>query len=580
MRRLWLFCGMFLLVFLAGGFHSARVDAQFNSADLSVTLSGPATVTRGTSVTYTAFIHNHGPSTAQTVSVNTISSGDLRFTPAGSSSGCSGDIVIDCPLGNLSPGQSRTITMRFDVQNTPYCSTRTDQLRTTPRSNTADPNHANNAPTQNVTILCSPFSSSSSSFYYSSSSSYAYSSYGSGFGGGLDDLDHPIFINLGPGRRYDTNDPQCRDGFDNDNDGARDFPADFSCSSPDDNDETYPQPQCNDNIDNDNDILDDFPLDRGCTSRQDNDELPQAQYSSYGSRTRRYNSDYGSGSSIGGSSTSFGTSSSSSSRSYWFDTEGGSSSGGLKDTDGDGIPDIYDDDDDNDGIPDNEDPDANGNGIPDDQEKDTDGDGIPDYLDSDDDNDGIPDYLDPDDDNDGIPDYFDPDHPDYGSVGLTGSRDGNRIFGFGSTAFSSLFDRRFHGKLFGDLNDIQIGIEQDRADALPGSEVTYRVFLRNGRSTSTGPFTILGTFDPKQVEISDAEGATIHDAGLLRWKWNSLQPGETLEIFYRIRIAPTLRHGDRVGHSACVYGFGFVQCGHAAGITVLQWLPATGVDLP
>jgi hypothetical protein len=66
--------------------------------------------------------------------------------------------------------------------------------------------------------------------------------------------------------------PQCRDGIDNDGDGATDFPADFSCSSADDNDETNPKSQCQDGIDNDADGKVDFPQDSGCSSKQDNDE--------------------------------------------------------------------------------------------------------------------------------------------------------------------------------------------------------------------------------------------------------------------------------------------------------------------
>jgi uncharacterized repeat protein (TIGR01451 family) len=73
--------------------------------------------------------------------------------------------------------------------------------------------------------------------------------------------------------------PQCRDGIDNDGDGAVDM-NDFSCSSPDDNDETNPKAQCQDGIDNDGDGLVDFPQDPGCQSRQDNDETNAASSSS------------------------------------------------------------------------------------------------------------------------------------------------------------------------------------------------------------------------------------------------------------------------------------------------------------
>ncbi len=100
--------------------------------------------------------------------------------------------------------------------------------------------------------------------------------------------------------------PQCSDGQDNDNDGARDYPADFSCSNENDNDEQQPwsecfdgedndedgpidmadtescsgiqdnsesSPQCSDGRDNDDDNLVDFPADLGCTSRSDDEEF-------------------------------------------------------------------------------------------------------------------------------------------------------------------------------------------------------------------------------------------------------------------------------------------------------------------
>jgi len=65
---------------------------------------------------------------------------------------------------------------------------------------------------------------------------------------------------------------QCSDGTDNDNDGAIDYPNDFSCSSTTDNDETNPKAQCQDGLDNDGDGKIDLQ-DPGCTSKQDNDEV-------------------------------------------------------------------------------------------------------------------------------------------------------------------------------------------------------------------------------------------------------------------------------------------------------------------
>lgn len=114
---------------------------------------------------------------------------------------------------------------------------------------------------------------------------------------------------------------------------------------------------------------------------------------------------------------------------------GSASTGGVVDTDRDGIPDDEDTDDDNDGHPDETDPDDDGDGVDDADEptkQDCDGDRIFDDNDPDDDNDGynddvdpypcdatrgppdcdkdgIPDEDDPDDDNDGCPDIHDTD---------------------------------------------------------------------------------------------------------------------------------------------------------------------------
>jgi hypothetical protein len=81
----------------------------------------------------------------------------------------------------------------------------------------------------------------------------------------------------------------------------------------------------------------------------------------------------------------------------------------IRDTDGDGIPDVYDPDDDNDGKNDSDDSDDDGDSIPDlfdPDNVDTDQDGIPDSIDDDDDNDGILDRDDPDDNGDGLIDIF------------------------------------------------------------------------------------------------------------------------------------------------------------------------------
>lgn len=87
-----------------------------------------------------------------------------------------------------------------------------------------------------------------------------------------------VCINPGTLQSYCVNNeiniPQCRDGVDNDGDGAIDL-ADFSCQGdPNKDDETNPRAQCQDSIDNDGDYMIDME-DPSCTSPQHNDESPQ-----------------------------------------------------------------------------------------------------------------------------------------------------------------------------------------------------------------------------------------------------------------------------------------------------------------
>ena len=97
---------------------------------------------------------------------------------------------------------------------------------------------------------------------------------------GRDDDDDDDHHDGDDGDHHDDDDDkaQCKDGRDNDSDGAADYPADFSCSSATDDDETNPKPQCQDGLDNDADGFTDL-TDFSCgNDKQKNDEsTPKAQ---------------------------------------------------------------------------------------------------------------------------------------------------------------------------------------------------------------------------------------------------------------------------------------------------------------
>ncbi|MGE3548100.1 MAG: hypothetical protein AB7L28_29525, partial [Kofleriaceae bacterium] len=77
----------------------------------------------------------------------------------------------------------------------------------------------------------------------------------------------------GGGSDTDTPTLECRDGIDNDGDGATDFPDDIGCTSEtDESEDSLPVAKCADGRDNDGDGKMDYPADPGCFAPQVDDE--------------------------------------------------------------------------------------------------------------------------------------------------------------------------------------------------------------------------------------------------------------------------------------------------------------------
>ena len=216
----------------------------FLNADVYVEWSGPQIVTYGDMVSYELRVRNNGPDNAEDVSLNIIIPSDFQFVWRDSTSGCRESFSsIECHFGRVTTDQSRPIRLTFYLPKSANCVNHDEGMRATLSSQTNDPNTANNTVTMTVRVLCSgnnssaypppyysyPYHSyysypySSYSYSYSSSSSYYYPystypsfSYDSSsaalqedvggvpktWGGGLDDLTHPIFLNIGTKRKY------------------------------------------------------------------------------------------------------------------------------------------------------------------------------------------------------------------------------------------------------------------------------------------------------------------------------------------------------------------------------------------
>jgi uncharacterized repeat protein (TIGR01451 family)/fimbrial isopeptide formation D2 family protein len=125
---------------------SLHVDAE---ADLSIVKSGDATYVPGEGYTWRLRVQNHGPSDAQSVSVEDPLPAGTRFvsadTPCADVAG-----TVTCALGTVPPGYDRTFELRVDVDadatgrldNTAEVSSPTDRNSNNDRSThgpTADP---------------------------------------------------------------------------------------------------------------------------------------------------------------------------------------------------------------------------------------------------------------------------------------------------------------------------------------------------------------------------------------------------------------------------------------------------------
>jgi len=206
------------------GCTSYQDDNEFHqlTSDLEIIKSGVPTIPRGNTLLYTLTVTNHGPELAQNIVVGDLVPAGLTFNPGLSDNDCvlDNNIKVLCDNLQLTNGSSRTYHVAFDIDPNYTCYDPIYNTATVSTSST-DPDSSNNTSGPiTTTVTCT----------------------------------------------------ECDDGIDNDLDGATDYPDDFACSSPADDDEGDVLAQCQDGQDNDLDGQTDWPNDPDCTSNQDDDE--------------------------------------------------------------------------------------------------------------------------------------------------------------------------------------------------------------------------------------------------------------------------------------------------------------------
>lgn len=467
------------------------------TADLVVTASAPSSANRAQAFTVSYTVTNAGPGIATDAELTTGLSSGLRFSQQGSDHRCSvaGD-TVRCLLGTFADSRPQTVSVAYTTQAFDACTEIAAEMQALVRSNQADPQLGNNrTPILSTAIKCVAAT-------------------------------------------------ECRDGIDNDGDGAIDL-ADPGCESTTDADEVSPKAQCQDGLDNDSDGLIDHLRDAGCASPTDTDERNTIRGGIPQCRDRRDNDGDG--------------------RIDYRDDAGCSS---FDDTDETDPAPVY----------------ACGNG------RDDDGDGKTDFPQDP----GCSDAADAsefdpkpaevfacsdsrDNDDDGLIDY-----PQDPSCTSAQDKSEGRPASAGRGGNAALPDI----PVLDGTMEVEVGA--DRSEAHPGASVLFTVTVRNTSPLDLTDITVEQNFGGSDITVLDAGSAQI-EGRVIRWTVDHLPAGDTRILRAKVKVGGegsidsiVLAMGPAgvasSSHTLAIIG-GLPQTGVGEFLDIVRDMPAASISL-
>ncbi|PYQ27212.1 MAG: hypothetical protein DMF56_20775 [Acidobacteria bacterium] len=130
------------------------------SADMTITKSGPSSITQGTDITYTISVHNNGPTDAANVVVSDTYPANTTFGSATPTSGPAGSCTpgpasVSCTFASFPFNATASITLVLHVSNTAPNGSSIANTATVSAS-TGDPDSNNNSSTTTATVTLAP----------------------------------------------------------------------------------------------------------------------------------------------------------------------------------------------------------------------------------------------------------------------------------------------------------------------------------------------------------------------------------------------------------------------------------------
>ncbi len=172
-------------------------------------------------------------------------------------------------------------------------------------------------------------------------------------------------------------------------------------------------------------------------------------------------------------------------------------------------------------------------------------------------------------------------YPQYGSspVYTTGSHDYDYTT-TSSTGYTP-YPTTGYKPLDGKGMDVLFRKSAGQGEALPGSNITYTLFVRNTLGHSINNAVISDRFDSSLLSIVRADGALRLGDGQLQWNVPSLAPGESWTTTYVLKVSRNAPKGTVVQNIATISGSDLRELSLSArvnvtGTGVVRTLPKTG----